>query len=110
MPKGRQTKTLTKEQIERLRTFAMAPHQGAAGGYSLPQLRTAMSAPFGYKTLGKALQGAPVWVNSHFYIVQWLDRYLPVIRDARLAAGEFTEPDETAEDEKRHAAQRRGSR
>lgn len=77
MARGRQTRRLTPEQIERLRKFKMARHDGALSGYSLPQLRSAMAAPFSWETLEKALRGAPVWVNSHAYIVQWLDRFVP---------------------------------
>lgn len=77
MARGRQTRILTKEQVQRLDLFRRARHEGAESGYSLPQLTKAMAAPFGYKTLGKALQGLPVWDLHHSYIVCWLDRFVP---------------------------------
>ncbi len=95
MPRGRQSQSLTPHQIELLRKFKTMPHEGARNGYSLPLLRTAMGAPFGYKTLGKALEGLPVWVNSHSFISQWIARYLtaPPVRSGKDAAsGERDEP------------------
>src|SRR5882762_1834640 len=77
MPRGRQTRTLRPDQIERIQRFRMATHDGAPHGYSLPQLRLAMDASFGWETLRNALLGRPVWDLSHAYIVQWLDRYIP---------------------------------
>jgi hypothetical protein len=81
MARGRQTRELTKEQAQRLEKFRLARHEGAECGYSLPQLARAMAAPFGYKTLGKALQGLPVWDLHHTYIVSWLDRFVPAGQD-----------------------------
>ena len=77
MPRGRQTRKLSEEQVQRLEQFRRARHEGAESGYSLPQLTKAMAAPFGYKTLGKALQRRPVWELHHTYIVSWLDRFVP---------------------------------
>lgn len=57
----------------------MARHDGAESGYSLPQLAKAMAAPFGYRTVQKALQGAPVWDLHYAYIVSWLDRFVPTL-------------------------------
>jgi hypothetical protein len=92
MSRGRQTRKLTADQIRRLEEFRRASHDGAPHGYSLPLLRTAMGARFGWATLQKALQGRPVWELSHAYIVQWIERYLPavpiVLDQKSLAAGE----------------------
>lgn len=77
MPRGRQTRKLTEDQVQRLEQFRRTRHEGAESGYSLPQLTQAMAAPFGYKTLGKALQGLPVWDLHYTYIVSWLDRFVP---------------------------------
>jgi hypothetical protein len=89
MPRGRQTRILCKERIERLEKFRRASHEGAPHGYSLPLLRSAMAASFGWRTLQKALQGLPIWELHYRYIVQWIDRYLPVnhVRDGKAAAG-----------------------
>jgi len=70
---------LTRDQIERLKEFRRASHEGAPHGYSLPLLRAAMGAKFGWRTLQTALLGRPVWELSHSFIVQWIERYLPAI-------------------------------
>lgn len=72
---GRHSKALTEEQIALLKKIQMTPADGYPNGYSLPALRTAMSAPFGFRVLGKALQGLPIWINAHFFISQFLERY-----------------------------------
>jgi hypothetical protein len=77
MPRGRQTRTLQPSQIERLEMFKRAPHEGAAHGYSLPQLRSAMGLGCSWETLQKALQGRAVWDQHCDYIAQWIERYLP---------------------------------
>jgi hypothetical protein len=116
MPRGRQARQLSKSQIERLEEFRRAPHEGARHGYSLPQLRLAMGAAFGWRTIQKALQGRPVWDLHYTYIAQWIDRYLPPVKLARdgkaAAAGEDKEPVEMADAEKEGGAARtvRGSR
>jgi hypothetical protein len=97
MGRGRQTRRLNRDQVERLNKFRMASHEGARHGYSFPQLRAAMAAPFGWRTLQKAAHGNPVWDLSHNFIVQWLDRYVPavVVPDGKAAAsGERNESDE----------------
>lgn len=76
MPKGRQTKALTQEQIALLEEFRKAPHEGAAGGYSVTQLQRAMALPFTAETLKKALQGRPIWDLRHSWLVAWIERYL----------------------------------
>lgn len=112
MPRGRQTRTLRPDQIERLKRFRMAPHDGAPHGYSLPQLRLAMDASFGWETLQNALLGRPVWDLSHAYIVQWLDRFVPAagapIDGKASAAGERDEED--AEETESATRTVRGSR
>src|SRR6266404_5780987 len=77
MPRGRQTRTLRPDQIARLEKFRRSAHDGAQHGYSLPQLRLAMGASFGWRTLQTALKGLPVWDLSYFYIVQWIERFIP---------------------------------
>jgi hypothetical protein len=81
MPRGRTSRVLSPEQIERLETFRHASHEGAPHGYSLPLLRSAMGAGFSWETLQKALQGRPVWIMHHAYIVQWIERFLPQVKD-----------------------------
>ncbi len=108
MPRGRQSRKLSPEQIQRLEKFRKSPHEGAPHGYSLPQLRLAMGAQFGWQTLKSALLGVPIWDLSHAYIVQWMERFLsnaPVstggppkpIRDGKAAsAGDREDPDNGA--------------
>jgi hypothetical protein len=98
---GPQTRALTQDQIQRLEKFRMASHEGAPHGYSLPLLKTAIGAQFGWRTLKKALQGRPVSVLHHAYIVQWIERFLSVPSDDRpvvdfkaRASGEKDEQDE----------------
>jgi hypothetical protein len=75
MVRGRQTRKLDLEQITQLKKFTTMPHDGHPSGYSLPALRTAMGAPFGFRVLGKALHGLPIWINAHQFITEWLYRY-----------------------------------
>lgn len=117
MPRGRQTRTLRPDQIERLKRFRMASHDGAPHGYSLPQLRLAMDASFGWETLRNALLGRPIWDLSHAYIVQWLDRYIPAadppIDGKTAAAGEreeFSTEKEDAQETEGTTRTVRGSR
>lgn len=76
MPRGRQTIALTREQVALLEEFRKQPHDGAAAGYSVAQLRNAMSLPFSTETLGKALRGLPIWDLHHSWLASWIDRYL----------------------------------
>lgn len=71
MAKGKQTRLVSPDRIERLSQFRIA------NGYSLPQLKLAMAAPFTWETLKKVLCGVPIWDVHQAYIVQWIDRYLP---------------------------------
>ena len=90
MARGRQSRTLRPDQIERLEKFRRRPQEGAPGGYSLPQLKLAMAAPFSWETLRNALAGRPVWDLSASWIAQWIDRYLPPLpieKDGKAAAG-----------------------
>lgn len=114
MSPGPQTRALNPDQIHRLEKFRMAAHEGAPHGYSLPLLRTAIGAQFGWRTLKKALQGRPVSVLHHAYIVQWIERFLSVPSDGRSvmdsksrAAGEKDESDEETSEATRTV---RGSR
>jgi hypothetical protein len=94
MARGKPTRALRPDQIARLEAFKKAAHQeeGAPHGYSYPQLRLAMAAGFRWETLKKALEGRPVWVLHHAYIVEWIERYLPASAAApdgkAAAAGE----------------------
>ena len=76
MPRGKQTITLTAEQVALLEEFRKSPHEGAAAGYSVAQLRKAMSLPFSTETLGKALRGLPIWDLHHSWLASWIERYL----------------------------------
>lgn len=108
MPRGRESRKLSPDQIDRLTRFRVANR------YSLPQLRSAMSAPFGWETLKKALAGRPVWVLNHSYIVQWLDRFVPAraLPDGKAAAaGDRQDPEEpNAEETETTNGTVRGSR
>jgi len=101
MPRGRQTRTLRPDQIARLEDFRKASHEGAPHGYSLPQLRLAMGASFGWRTLQTALLGRPVWDLSYSYITQWIERYIPAdapVQDGKsAAAGEKPEEGDAEE-------------
>ena len=72
MNSGRPSKRLHAEQIERLKWFMRGKR------YSLAQLRLAMDAPFTWQTVQRAISGKPVWELNHAFIVDWLDRYVPV--------------------------------
>lgn len=106
MARGRQTRQLSPEQIDRLTRFRIAER------LSLPQLKLAMAAPFGWETLKNALQGRPVWDLSYLYIVDWLNKHLPgapLPRDGKAAAsGEKPEPENGEESEAARTV--RGSR
>ena len=89
MPRGPRTRRLTPAQIKLLEKFRRASHEGAPHGYTLPLLRSAMGASFGWETLKKALAGRPVLELHHGYIVQWMERYLEPeapVRDGKSAA------------------------
>jgi hypothetical protein len=99
--KGRQTRALRKDQIERLETFRRQAHEGAPAGYSYAQLRLAMGKPCSWETLQKALQGLPVWDLRYFRINEWIERYLPASpkpepEGKTAAAGERLSPAEQA--------------
>jgi hypothetical protein len=102
MARGRQTRTLRKDQIERLEAFRRTAHDGSPAGYSYPQLRLAMGKPCGWETLQKALRGAAVWDLVHHRLAEWIERYLPAAElppDGKAAAagdltGKRDEPNE----------------
>ncbi len=100
MARGRQTRTLRKDQIERLEKFRKARHDGAPHGYSYPQLRLAMGMTFGWRSVQAALQGRPVWDLYHAPIAQWIERYLPApaapVDGKSLAAGMERSSEEAA--------------
>jgi hypothetical protein len=117
MTPGPQTRSLNETEIHALKKFRNERHDGAPCGYSLPQLRLAMSAPFGWRTLQKALLGIPVLELHHTYIVRWIAENLSSsparkIRDGKsAAAGEPPEPAGDVEPDVPAAAPiRRGSR
>ncbi len=113
MARGRQTRTLRKDQIERLEMFRKAHHDGAPHGYSYPQLRLAMGMTFGWRTVQAALQGRPVWDLYHAPIAQWIERYLPAPPapvDGKAAASGEREIDEPDEEEAGTTGTVRGSR
>jgi hypothetical protein len=101
MSRGRQTRALRKDQIERLEKFRRSHHDGAHYGYSFPQLRLAMGMRFGWATLKKALSGLPVWDLHYTHIAEWIERYLPAapakLDGKQLASGETPEQQEPAE-------------
>jgi hypothetical protein len=102
MPRGPRTRRLSTTQIHLLDRFRRASHEGAPHGYSLPLLRTAMGASFGWETLKKALAGRPVLELHYAYIAEWIERFLerpPAPRDGKAAASgerEEQEPPEVA--------------
>jgi hypothetical protein len=112
MPRGPRTRTLSPAQIQRLEKFRRASHEGAPHGYSLPLLRTAMGASFGWETLKKALAGRPVMELHYAYIAQWIERFLeapaPVVDGKAAASGE--KPEENGTDESEAARTIRGTR
>jgi hypothetical protein len=90
MARGKQTRTLRQDQIERLEKFRRTSHDGANAGYSYPQLAIAMGKPCGWETLQNALKGRPVWVLIHGKLAEWIERYVPAqpLHDGKaLAAG-----------------------
>ena len=102
MPRGHQSRALRPDQIERLEAFRRASHEGAPHGYSLPRLRSAMGASFGWATLQKALAGRPVWDLHHAYIAQWIERFCPAPtqehgKDADAGQNEPVEKDDAEE-------------
>ena len=103
MSRGRQTRKLRKDQIDRLERFRRTSHDGSPAGYSYPQLRLAMGSPCGWETLKKALQGAPVYDLVAYKLVEWIERYLPAgktVRDGKTAAAgeKLSEAEQAAED------------
>jgi hypothetical protein len=80
---------------------AAHPEHGAPHGYSFPQLRSAMAIGCSWETVQKALQGLPVWEQHHFYIAQWIERYLPAppapVDGKSAASGERDEINEDTE-------------
>lgn len=100
MPRGPQTRTLRKDQIERLEQFRRTPHDGSPAGYSYPQLRIAMGSPCAWETVQKALQGRPVAQLIHGKISEWIERFLPAgktVTDGKAAAaGEKSEEEAAA--------------
>jgi hypothetical protein len=101
MARGKQTRVLRPDQIERLEKFRRASHDGAPHGYSYPQLRLAMAAGFHWQTLKNVLAGLPVWDLHHSWIAQWIERYLPAppapIDGKAAASGERDEANEDTE-------------
>jgi len=88
MPRGKQVRTLRKDQIERLERFRRAPHDGAPSGYSYAQLRLAMGKPCTWSILQKALNGEPIWDLIYWRVSEWIDRYVPAkeTHDGKTAA------------------------
>ena len=64
---GPKSRALTRDQVSRLWRFQRSNR------YSLPQLKLAMSAPFKWGVLGRALEGERIWVINADFIVDWLD-------------------------------------
>jgi hypothetical protein len=78
----RQTRTLRRDQIQRLEAFRISRR------LNIQQLKLAMDAPFTWPTLFRALRGKPILQAFHCYIVSWLDLYVPAkeVRDGKAAA------------------------
>lgn len=97
MPPGRESKTLDKRQIERLKEFQRRMYLSGRGG-SVPQLKLAMTgAPFKWGVLQKAMKGEPIWIMNYDFIREWLDRNVPdhgngqVFDSKQASAGERDE-------------------
>lgn len=102
MARGPIVKTLNKSHIERLK--AVQSRGDGRRGYSMPQLRMALDAPFTWETLQRAISGLPIQARNYAYIVQWLDRYVPqppegraVVDGKARASGEREADDEVQE-------------
>jgi hypothetical protein len=104
MARGPQSRELNEMQIRALKAFRNARHEGAPCGYSLPQLRMAMSAPFGWRVLQKALLGRPVREMYYEFIANWIAGNLP---GERTLFGKSAAAGETQDEA---APIRRGSR
>jgi hypothetical protein len=77
-------RALSRDQIRRLDSYRVARR------LDVPQLNLAMSAPFVWHTLFRALHGKPVRQRNHQFIVQWIERFLPekpVVDGKAAAAG-----------------------
>jgi hypothetical protein len=77
MPRGPQTRSLRKDQIERLEKFRRTSHEGSPAGYSYPQLRLALGSPCAWETVQRALKGLPIAILIHARISEWIERHLP---------------------------------
>jgi len=90
---GRESKSLLPRDIERLEKFK------AAKRLSIPQLKLAMAAPFKWGVLRSALNGDPIWILNHKFIVEWLDAHCPAppepptVDGKSAAAGELVSQD-----------------
>jgi hypothetical protein len=100
MPRGRRSQKLSPEHIARLKKFQN--HHA----YSVPQLKAAMGegAPFKWGVLQRAIDGGAVWELSYEYIVQWLDRYVPVPPAPRAALDGKSRAAGEQEEENNHAS------
>lgn len=77
MARGRQTRRLTPDQIQRLETLRQRGDRDHPRGFTLEQLNLAIAGPFRYRTVAQALLGKPIWSQSYVFLAQWIDRYLP---------------------------------
>ena len=80
----------------RLREFWKAHETHLRLRISVAALKTAMGAPFSWRTLDRALRGQPVSEATRAFIVQWLDRHSPEggaapVRDYKSAAANDAE-------------------
>jgi hypothetical protein len=95
MALGRRSRALTARQIERFKEMQYRFHR------TMPEMKLVMDAPFGWRTLQRAIDGNPVMEMSHKFITDWLEKFAPetlssvVAPDGKsLSTGERVRTDE----------------
>ena len=71
MARGPRAKRLTDEQVRRFKKLQNALHR------FMPEMAKTMDCPFNWRTLQRAIDGEPVSILNHTYIVGWLDKHVP---------------------------------
>jgi|HubBroStandDraft_6_1064221.scaffolds.fasta_scaffold149198_5 hypothetical protein len=100
MTRGRTSRVLSLNDRGRLRQFQIDHARRLGVSVGLPQLKSAMEAPFSWETLQRALAGKPIWDSYHAFIVAFLDRHVPAAHPATevdfksRASGERDEEEE----------------
>ena len=105
MRRGRHSAVLSPKDRRRLVGYKLRRSRELDVHLGIPQLRLAMGAPFSWETLQRAVQGKRIHVDTHAWILSFLDAQMPRTRLSdepaeldfkSLAAGERPDDAETA--------------